>query len=533
MPRRTFLAGLSAAGFLLAGAALAPTAAQAQAPQPVVRYSASAEPRVLDPVVNWLAVTHEHAYLVYDNLFGLDDNFTPQPQMVDKVDVSADGTVTTLTLRPGLAFHDGAPVTSADVIASIARWAKRDTTGRRLVAMGLKMEAVDASTFRMTLPRATPLLIEGLAKPTGAALFIMRQKEAETEATAPVKEIVGSGPFRWVASEYRPGHRLVYDRNPAYKPRTEPAVNFSGGKVPRVDRVEWIIMPDSGTAVAALQNNELDIYEAPPMDLVPLLRKRTDIKVAVHSKQGAMGFLRFNLTQPPFDKPEARRALALLMDQPDFMAATSGGEQEYWRTCYSFTACGGANEAKQTGEWLKQANIAEAKALFQKAGYDGSTINFIAPGDNEVIKNFAILATERMRQAGLKVDLQLSDFGTMIARRTNRGPAAQGGWNIFPMWSFGAELDNPVASFVLSADCTDGAYAGWACDKQLEALKEQWMFETDPAKRRALIERIQGQAEQLVPIVPLGQFFAPVAYRTTISGMLATQVPVFWNLQKR
>jgi peptide/nickel transport system substrate-binding protein len=529
MLRRLLLAGLAGASLVLA----APAPASAQAQPSVLRYSASAEPRMLDPVVNWLAVTHEHAYLVYDNLFALDADFRPQPQMVDKVETSADGTVTTLTLRPGLAFHDGSPVTSADAIASIARWAKRDTTGRRLVAMGLKMEAVDAATFRLILPRPTPLLIEGLAKPTGAALFIMRQKEAETEATTAVKEIVGSGPFRWVAGEYRPGHRLVYDRNPAYRPRPEAPSNFAGGRDPRVDRVEWIIMPDSATAVAALQNNELDYYESPPMDLVPLLRKRPDIRVAVHSKQGAMGFLRFNLTQPPFDKPEARRALAMLMDQPDFMAATSGGEQEYWRTCFSFTACGGANEAKQTGDWLKKPNLAEARALFQKAGYDGTAIAFIAPGDNEVIKNFAVLATERMRQAGLKVDLLFSDFGAMIARRANRGPASQGGWNMFPMWSFGAELDNPVASFILSADCSDGGYAGWACDKQLEALKEQWMFETNPAQRSAIIEKIQAQAEQLVPIVPLGQFFAPVAYRTSLSGVVATQVPVFWNIQKR
>lgn len=526
MLRRLLLAGLAGAGLALAAPA-------AQAQPSVVRYSASAEPRVLDPVVNWLAVTHEHAYLVYDNLLALDAEFRPQPQMVGKVDVSADGTVTTLTLRPGLAFHDGSPVTSADAIASIARWAKRDTTGRRLVAMGLRMEQVDATTFRLTLPRPTPLLLEGLAKPTGAALFVMRQKEAETEATTAIKEIVGSGPFRWVASEYRPGHKLVYERNQAYQPRAEAPSNFAGGRAPRVDRVEWVIMPDSGTAVAALQNNELDYYESPPMDLVPLLRKRPDIKVAVHSRQGAMGFLRFNLTQPPFDKPEARRALALLMDQPDFMAATSGGDPEFWRPCHSFTACGGANKAKQTGDWLRKPNPAEARALFQKAGYDGATIAFIAPGDNEVIKNFAILATDRMRQAGLKVDLQLSDFGAMIARRSNRGPASQGGWNMFPMWSFGAELDNPVASFILSADCSESGYAGWACDRQLEALKEQWMFETNPAQRAAIVEQIQAQAEQLVPIVPLGQFFAPVAYRTSLTGVVPTTVPVFWNIQKR
>lgn len=515
---------------LLAASCFGATAAAAET---VVRYAASAEPRTLDPVANGLAITHEHAYLIYDNLFALDSSFRPQPQMVERVETSPDGTSWTMTLRPGLRFHDGAPVTSTDVIASIRRWAARDTTARRLLALGLQMEVVDAATFRMKLPRATPLLLDALAKPTGWALFIMRAADAETDPMKPVKEIIGSGPFRFAAAEYKPGYKLVYTRNPDYTPRAEPPDYFAGGKVAKIDRLEWFVMPDAATAVAALQNNELDIYESPPMDLVPLLRKRQDVTVEVHSKQGALGFLRFNLTQPPFDKPEARRALALLLDQADFMQVAAGNDPQYWHECYSFTACGGANEARETQAWPHKPDPAEAKALFKQAGYDGSPIAFIAPGDNEVIKSFAVVAAQRMREAGLNVDLQFSDFATMISRRGNRGPASQGGWNIFPMWAFGNELDNPVASFVLSADCSDGAYAGWACDKTLEGLKDQWTWEVDPQHRQALIAQIQLQASRLAPIVPLGQFFAPVAFRTSITGFLPTPVPVFWSLSKR
>jgi peptide/nickel transport system substrate-binding protein len=352
-----FAAGLLAASLPAATGAGAET---------VLRYAASAEPRTLDPVANGLAVTHEHAYLVYDNLFSLDENYRPQPQMVDTVQTSADGTTWTMTLRTDQRFHDGSPVTSADVIASVKRWASRDTTGRRLTALGLQMETLDARSFRMTLPRPTPLLLEGLAKPTGWALFIMRAADAETDPMKPVKEIIGSGPFRFVADEYKPGYKLVYTRNPDYHPRAEKPSYFAGGKVAKLDRVEWLVMPDSGTAIAALQNNEIDVYETPPMDLVPLLRKRGDIAVEVHGKQGAMGFLRFNLTQPPFDKPEARRALALLVDQADFMQVAAGNDPQYWHSCYSFMACGGGNEAKDTSAWVSKPDIAQAKALFRQ-----------------------------------------------------------------------------------------------------------------------------------------------------------------------
>ncbi len=515
---------------LALGAALAAGGAQAQN---VVRYASSAEPRTLDSIVNWLSITHQHSYLVYDTLYALDDKFQARPQMVEKAELGADGLTWTITLREGLAFHDGSPVTSADVIASMNRWAKRDVVGRKLVEMGLATAVVDARRFTAKLNVATPLLFEAWAKPTATALIIMREKDALTDPFQAVKEVVGSGPFRFNAAEYRQGDRLVYDRNPAYKPRSEAPSFLSGGKVVKVDRVEWLVLPDSATAVAALQKGELDIYETPPLDLLPLLQRRDDIVIAVHGTQGQIGFLRPNHKQPPFDKPEARKALALLVDQADYMAVTAGADGKFWKPCFSFFACGGVNESQAGSDWMRHPRIEEAKKLFAQAGYKGERVVIIAPGDNEIIKGFGTMTAEKLRAAGVNVDIQYMDFATMMARRNKQEPVDQGGWNIFPMWSYGFEFDNPMGNVGLNTNCAGGGYPGWACDQNIEAMKDAWAKENDPAKRRALVENIQKAAAELVPVVPLGQFFAPIAYRKAISGMMQTPLPVFWNLEKK
>ncbi|MCC7282289.1 MAG: ABC transporter substrate-binding protein [Acetobacteraceae bacterium] len=514
-----------------AAAALLALATPAAA-QSVLRYASSAEPRTLDSVVNWLSVTHQHSYLVYDNLYTLDSQYRPQPQMVESATKGADGTSWTLTLREGLKFHDGAPVTSADVIASIRRWAARDTAGRKLVELGMQLEAVDARRFTVKLSADTPLLFEAFAKPTATGLFIMRAADAATDPMRPVEQIVGSGPFRFVREAYRPGDRLVYERNREYRPRAEPADYFSGGKVVKVDRVEWLVLPDSATAIASLRTGELDIYETPPRDLLPVLERNRDIVVAVHGKFGQIGFLRPNHRQPPFDNVLARRALALLVDQADFMAVAAGADGKYWSRCYSFLACGGPNENQAATDWMRSVRIDEARRLFREGGYAGQPIVIIAPGDNEIIKGFGTMAAERLREAGLAVDIQYMDFATMMSRRNRQDAPAQGGWNIFPMWSYGFELDNPVGSVALSASCTDASYAGWACSPAIEALKNAWAKESDPARRQEIVARIQAEAAELVPIVPVGQFFAPVAYRRNVTGLLSTPLPVFWNVEK-
>lgn len=522
LTRRAALAGL---GALAAG----PVASQPRGPK-VVRYAASTEPTTLDPVVSPLLVTQEHGYLVYDTLFSLDAQFRPQPQMVQGVENTPGSATWTMMLRDGLAFHDGSPVTSADVLASIDRWAARDTAGRQLVAMGLKTEAVDPRRFRITLDTATPFLFEALAKPTSSALFIMREREARADPTRAVPEIVGSGPFRFVKDEHRQGYRLVYERNAAYQPRPEPPSYLAGGKKVNIDRVEWMAMPDPGTAVAAVQRGELDICSAPPLDLLPALRRRRDVVIASTNPQGWVAYVRPNFLHPPFDKPEARRALQLAVRQTDVVAAVGADAEWGLRECFSFLACGGANENEAGTDAIRRTDIAEARRLLQSIGYDGTPVVFIAPGDNEQLRIISTVTAEQMRAAGFVVDLQFSDFASMMARRNRRELPSQGGWNMFPMLAFAFELDSPASNFLLGTACDGTGYAGWACDQPLFDARQAWLREPDPARRRQLVQQMQVEAARLMPAALLGQYVRPILHRRTVRNLVQAPVTVMWNI---
>jgi len=524
LTRRTTLAALGA----LPIAAAAPVAAQT-GPK-VVRYAASTEPTTLDPVVSPLLVTQEHGYLVYDTLFSLDAQFRPQPQMVQSVENAPGSAVWIMTLRDGLAFHDGSPVTSADVLASIARWANRDTAGRQLAAMGLRTEALDARRFQLKLDTPTPFLFEALAKPTSSALFIMREREARTEPTRAVPEVVGSGPFRFVKEEHRQGYRIVYERNAQYRPRAEPPSYLSGGKKVNIDRVEWMAMPDPGTAVAALQRGELDICSSPPLDLLPVLRGRRDIVIASTNPQGWVAYVRPNFLHAPFDKPEARRALQLAIRQADVVAAVGADAEWGVRECFSFLACGGANESEAGTDAIRRGDLAEARRLLQSIGYDGTPVVFIAPGDNEPLRIISTVAAEQMRAAGFVVDLQFSDFAAMMARRNRREVPSQGGWNMFPMLAFAFELDSPASNFLLGTACDGTGYAGWACDQALFDTRQSWLREPDPARRQQLVRQMQIEAAQLMPVALLGQYVRPIVHRRTVHGLVQAPVTVMWNI---
>src|SRR5258708_18248621 len=235
---------------------------------------------ILDPIWTTQYMARNHGYMVYDTLFGTDEKNQIQPQMVDKWTVSPDKRLWTFTLRPGLAFHDGAPVTADDVIASLSRWGKRDPMGIQLMTFVERMDAPTPQSFRIFLRETCGFVLEALGKPSSNVPFIMPKRAAETDAFTRIEDYTGTGPYIFKRDEFKRGDKAVYLKTPKSLPRKEPASGTAGGKQVHVDRVEWnLALRDVQAQANALVKGEVDVIEAIAFDQYATLSKEQGVKV--------------------------------------------------------------------------------------------------------------------------------------------------------------------------------------------------------------------------------------------------------------
>ena len=500
----------------------------------VLRFIPQADLRSLDPIWTTAYVTRNFGYLVYDTLFALDKDYKPQPQMVERWTVSDDKLTYSFTLRVGLKWHDGTPVRAADCVASIERWGKRDTLGQKLLESVDKITADNDKSFTLKLKSPFPLLLDGLGKLSSNVPFMMPERLAKTDPYQQLSEAIGSGPFKFVKEEWVPGSKAVFVKNTDYLPRKEPPNLASGGKIAKVDRVEWLYIPDVATAAAALNAGEADWYEQPPADILPVFAANKDIVVKTVDPLGNMGVLRFNHTLPPFDNPKMREAVLNLVDQKDYMRAVAGDEK-YWKVCGAIFICGGTPFETTVGAdaLLKGPNLDKAKALIKEAGYNGERIVLLSATDQPIVQNQALVTREALGRAGLNIDLQANDWGTLITRRASKEPIDKGGWNLFHTWTSAPDMLSPAVNIPLRGN-GDKAWFGWPKDPKLEALIDAWFKAADPAAQKTLAEQIQIEAyTTLIPYVPTGQFVVPTAYRKNLDGIIIAPVAFLWNVEKK
>jgi peptide/nickel transport system substrate-binding protein len=503
MTRREF--SLAAGAVSLAGLGLSARAKAADTK--TLRFIAQSDLRVLDPIWTTAYITRNHGYMVFDTLFALDSKFKPHPQMVGDYSISPDKLAYSFTLRDGLKFHDGQPVRGADCVASLKRWMARDALGQTLATVVDEMKGGDDKNFTIQLKEPFPLLIDAIAKVSSLAPFIMPERLAKTDPYEQVTEMVGSGPFKFVKSEFEPGHKVVYVKNPDYVPRDEPTDWASGGKVVKVDRVEWLVVPDAMTKVAALQGGEYDWWENPPADLWPVLEANPDIVMAPLDPLGGTGCLRFNHLYPPFDNVKMRQAVLMVANQADFMTAYVG-DQKNWKLCPSFFTCG-----------------------TPMAGYKGEKIVLLDAVDQPLIHAEALVATDVLKKLGLNVEYVTSDWGTVVTRRASKKPPAEGGWNMFETGWVGSDLLDPSTNVMLRTN-GEGAWFGWPKDDTLEELRMQWIKATDSEARQEIAAKVQERAFEVVPYVPTGQFFVKTALRKNVKGYISAPAIFMWNVEK-
>ena len=470
----------------------------AQAQGKVLKFIPEADLRILDPIQTTAYITRNHGYMVYDVLFATDANFKIQPQMVDKWEVSKDGLTYTFTLRDGLKFHDGAPVRSADCIASLERWSKRDVFGQKLAEMTDAWTAVNDKTFSLKLKKPFAYVLDALGKPSSNVPFIMPERIAKTDAFTAITDPIGSGPFKMVKDQWVPGSKVVYVRNTDYVPRKEPPSWGAGGKVVKVDRVEWIYIPDSATAAAAINAGEVDWWQQLPPDLIPVLAKNKDVKIENTDPLGSIGLLRFNHLQPPFNNQKLRQAVLAVVDQKDYAIAIAG-DPKNGKACASYFTCGTPLASTAGSEALTgKRDVQKAKALVKESGYNGEKIILMTATDQPIVHAQALVTQELLRSIGLNVELSASDWGTLITRRSSKEPIEKGGWSIFHTWFVGPDITSPALNSPLRG-AGEKSWFGWPSDAKLEELRDAWFAAPTPADQKKVAEEMQKRAFETVP----------------------------------
>jgi peptide/nickel transport system substrate-binding protein len=471
--------------------------------------------------------------MVWDTLYGFDQDYKAQPQMAQGHTVEEDGKRVTITLREGLKFHDNEPVRARDCVASIRRWAARDALGQVLMSVTDELSAPDDRTILFRLKRAFPLMFEALGKPSTPVAFMMPERLARQDPNTPLTgDMIGSGPFRFMANERVPGARIVYTRFEGYVPRAEGTPTWTAGpKHAHFDRVEWHVTPDAATASAALQSGEMDWWEQPTGDLQPVLRRNRNIVLEIPDPTGLLAIARFNHLHPPFNNPAIRRALLGAVNQGDFMTAVIGTDRSLWRDEIGFfppdtPLASNVGLEAVTGP----RDMDKVKRDLAAAGYNGEKVVLIAASDFPSLNALAQVSNDMLTRAGMNVDYVSTDWGTVVQRRASREPPERGGWNMFCTFWAGVDMFNPGVHQSLRGH-GQAAWFGWPTIPRIEELRQAWFDAPDLDAQKAIARQIQQVAFEEVPYLPLGQYFQATAYRRGLTGVLKG-LPLFWNVQR-
>lgn len=486
--------------------------------------------RVLDPIITTAHITRNHGYMIYDVLIAVNENFEVQPQMAD-FEVSDDGLTYTFTLRDGLMFHDGEPVTAADAVASLQRWGERDSGGQLIFDVTASLEATDDKTITWTLSEPFTPLLDIVAKQSAVPPFIMPARVAETPSSEAITEYVGSGPFSFVEEEFEPGVSVTYEKFADYVPREEPADWMAGGKVVNVDRVVWTSMPDAQTAINALVSGEIDYLEQAQIDLLPILQASPDLTVEVRDPLGFQTMGRMNFKHPPFDDEKIRQAALMAISQENVLA-TLVGNPEYYSLCGAIFGCGTPLADETGSDTLKSGGDAEAaRALLEEAGYDNTPVVLMQPTDVVTLTAQPVVVAQALRDAGFNVDMQAMDWQTLVTRRASQSAPADGGWNIFfTNWSV-PEISSPLINPMVNGR-GDEAWFGWPEDPALEELRAEFIAADGVEAQTEVAQRIQAHVLETVNYVPLGQYLTVQARSNKMVDMIQQPVPVFWQVDK-
>lgn len=517
---------------LLLSAAAAPLARPSIAADvKTLRVMPQAVLNTIDPVWSSAQVVRNMGFMVWETLYGRDAAQNPKPQMLESGVMEDGGKRWVLKLREHQVFHDGTPVLARDCVASLRRWMKRDPSAAALESWTDALSAKDDRTIVLRLKHPFVHLPELLSKFVVPAV-IMPERIALTDPFKQIPEAIGSGPFRWVANEHVLGSKAVFAKNDKYVSRNEKPDWTSGGRPVYVDRVEWNMIPDGGTAVNALRTGEIDWIEIPLPDLMPMLRKAPGIETGHLDTYGQVMAMRVNHLAYPTSELGIRKAMMAAIDQREAMTAIMGGDPDNWIAPVGFLATG-KKEVDRAGieNVNRKHSKAEVQALLDKAGYKGERLALLHATEHTFFNPASLIVAQQLKDVGMNIDDQAMDWATVQARRVNRGQLSEGGWSMFPTVTPVPEYHSPLIASFMRGNGKD-AFFGWPTDPEGERIHDAWVLANDPAEQARLETAYELRACDFLPFLPLGRYVQSSAWRENITGILKGPSIVFWNVKK-
>lgn len=479
----------------------------------VLKAAMIGEPPTLDLHWTTAVITQEITFHIYEGLFTYDAGYAPIPMLAESYVVTPDGRRYTITLRKGVRFHNGKEMTSADVVASLTRWGKVATTGKAVWRAVEAVEAKDPSTVLIHLKEPSGSLLYALASPNNGAAIHPKEVIAAA-GDGQIKEFIGTGPYRFV--EHRPDRHIKVARFKEYAALSEAPNGYGGRRTAYLDEILFIPVPDVAVRLAGVESAEYHWASSINQDKYDGIKSRGDIIPAPVKPYGWITAVP-NHKQGVMANKKVRQAFQAVLDMEPIMAAGVGNKEFYRMSGALFFPEQAAFHSTTGVSAYNLKNKDRARALLKEAGYAGQPVRWVTTKEYEWMYNTAVVAKQQMEEVGFVVDLQVVDWATLVQRRNKP--------ELFDLFSTGFTF-NPDPALASALQCN---WPGWWCNEEKDRLVAEMARETDPKKRRALIERVQAVFYEDVGRIKFGDYYPLQAMRKDLRGFKPGPFLYFWN----
>ncbi|MFP4233324.1 MAG: ABC transporter substrate-binding protein [Nitriliruptoraceae bacterium] len=478
---------------------------EAVTPEGTIRVGTSGEPPHLDPHRSTDTLVLLITGHVYETLFTSDARHRPVPLLAAEHHVSDDDLVHTITLRPGIRFHDGTPLTATDVIASLERWGQLSGLGAALLDAVEALSAPDPLTVRLQLHHPYGTIPQSLTRQLQAATIHPAHVLDRSDATS-LAAPIGTGPYR--VDGWEPGRQIRLERAETYRPPPGPADGYAGYRPRHAAALEFIPLPDEAARVAALRAGDVHLLETVSPDQLPVLERDPDITARLEAADVWLNLV-LNRRAPALEPLGVRQAIQRALDHDAILQAAVGtGAYELDPDLLP----GAALWSSEAGsEHYHPRDPEGARALLAEADALGTRLRLLTTLELPVEHNASLVIAQQLREVGFTVEVEVVDGATLSSWRSDESR--------YELYVASASFRPDPIMRNLTAQA-----GGWWEDPEKEALLDQLRAVDDLPSRQELWAAVQQRFHEDVPRIKIGDIRRVVAHRSELRGLQDTDL---------